>query len=68
MRCCAPDADVTFQHRHQPITVGRIAGFDDKVEHQAASAGGQIECVGASKDVECLRPLTRHGVSVAAAV
>src|SRR4051812_38679676 len=38
-------ADVALQHRHEPVTVGRVAGLDHQVEDQAASAGGQVELV-----------------------
>jgi hypothetical protein len=36
---------VAFQHRQQALAVGRVAGFDDEVEDQSASAGGEIEFV-----------------------
>src|SRR3954451_18721980 len=38
-------ADVALQHRHEPVTVGRVAGFDHQIEDQAAPAGGQVELV-----------------------
>ncbi len=42
-RRLAVKGDVAFQHRQQALAVGRVAGFDDEVEDQSASAGGQIE-------------------------
>src|SRR5580765_4666715 len=30
--------DVAFQHRHEPLAVGRIAGLDHQIENQAAPA------------------------------
>jgi uncharacterized protein len=36
---------VALQHGQQPGAVGRVAGFDDEVEDQAAPAGGQVELV-----------------------
>jgi hypothetical protein len=44
-RRLAPDADVTLQHRQEPLAVGRVAGFDHQIEDHAAPAGGQIELV-----------------------
>src|SRR4051794_41554257 len=41
----AVSADVALQHRHEPVTVGRVAGFDHQIEDQAAPAGGQGELV-----------------------
>src|SRR3954451_14535607 len=38
-------ADVALQHRHEPVTVGRVAGFDHQIEDQAAFAGSQVELV-----------------------
>src|SRR4051794_12600622 len=38
-------ADVALQHRHEPVTVGRVAGLDHQIEDQAAPAGGQGELV-----------------------
>src|SRR5215212_2798707 len=31
-------ADVALQHRHEPVTVGRVAGLDHHIEDQAAPA------------------------------
>jgi hypothetical protein len=36
---------VALERGQQPLAVGRIARFDDEVEDQAASAGGQVELV-----------------------
>ena len=33
---------MALEHGQEPFAVRRIAGLDDKVEDQAASAGGQI--------------------------
>src|SRR5215207_6151301 len=44
-RRSAVRADVALQHRHEPVTVGRVAGLDHQVEDQAAPAGGQVELV-----------------------
>ena len=41
----AIEGDVALEHGQKPVAVRRIAGFDDKVEDQAASAGGQVELV-----------------------
>src|SRR3954453_20265774 len=38
-------ADVALQHRHEPVTIGRVAGLDHQIEDQAAPAGGQGELV-----------------------
>src|SRR3954451_2648493 len=38
-------ADVALQHRHEPVTVGGVAGLDHQIEDQAAPAGGQGELV-----------------------
>src|SRR3954466_9850009 len=38
-------ADVALQHRHEPVAVGRVAGFDHQIEDQAAFAGSQVELV-----------------------
>ena len=39
------EADMALEHGQEPLAVRRIAGLDDKVEDQAASAGGQVELV-----------------------
>ena len=39
----AIEGDVALKHGREPFAVGRIAGLDDEVEDQAASAGGQVE-------------------------
>jgi hypothetical protein len=39
------EGDVALEHGQEPVAVGRVAGLDDKVEDQAASAGGQVELV-----------------------
>jgi hypothetical protein len=39
----AIEGDVALQHRQEPLAVGRVTRFDDKVEDQAASASGQVE-------------------------
>ena len=39
------EIDMALEHGQEPFAVRRIAGFDDKVEDQAASAGGQVELV-----------------------
>ncbi len=44
-RRTAVKSDVAFQHRQQAFAAGRVARFDDEVEDQSASAGGQIELV-----------------------
>jgi hypothetical protein len=44
---------VALEHGQQPLAVGRIARFDDEVEDQAASAGGQVELV-AVRDLAAL--------------
>ena len=36
---------MAFEHGQEPFAVRRIANLDDKVEDQAASAGGQVELV-----------------------
>ena len=36
---------MALEHGQEPVAVRRIAGLDDKVEDQAASAGGQVELV-----------------------
>ena len=36
---------MALEHGQEPVAVGRIAGLDDEVEDQAASAGGQVELV-----------------------
>src|ERR1700758_4367574 len=41
----AVDGDMALEHGQEPVAVRRIAGFDDKVEDQAASAGGEVELV-----------------------
>lgn len=38
-------SDVALQHWQQTLAVGRVAGLDDEIQDQAASAGGQIELV-----------------------
>jgi len=39
------EGDMALEHGQEPVAVRRIAGLDDKVEDQAASAGGQVELV-----------------------
>jgi len=41
----AVEGDMALKHGQEPVAVRRIAGLDDKVEDQAASAGGQVELV-----------------------
>ena len=41
----AAAGDVAFEHGQEALGVGRVAGFDDEIEDQAALAGGQVELV-----------------------
>jgi len=41
----AVEGDMALEHGQEPFAVRRIAGLDDKVENQAAPAGGQVELV-----------------------
>ena len=36
---------MALEHRQEALGIGRIAGFDDDIEDQAARAGGQVELV-----------------------
>lgn len=46
-RRLAIKSDVALQHWQQTLAVGRVAGLDDEIQDQAASAGGQIYLVAA---------------------
>ena len=41
----AAAGDVAVEHRQEALGIGRVAGFDDEIEDQAALAGDQIELV-----------------------
>src|SRR5271157_739792 len=61
-RRVAIEGDVALQHGQEPFAIRRIAGFDQQVEDQAASASGRVELVAMFNlaatfdDDVCVRP------------
>ena len=41
----AATVNLAVEHGQEALDIGRVAGLDDDIEDQAASAGGQIELV-----------------------
>jgi len=50
---------MAFKHRHEALTIGRIAGFDDRIEDESTASGDQVEFVTV---LTSRRPLTMMSV------